>query len=161
MSLQPEHPSHAVAHTAWMHQERRFFAASSKPPPAHHSSQCYELYRKKTEVPGMFSALQSWPQSSQWSQPGPSIQPHLGGTGGRGAGRCREEQHIPDTAWKVELLQLGEPLTAAPKKTGLRAAASSARAGNRACVLRANSADIKPSPPPSGALSSILFCRYR
>lgn len=85
MSLHPEHPNHAfmcrtsVAHAARMRQERWFFAASTKPPPAHHSSQCYELYRKKAEVPGMFSALQSWPQSSQWPQFGPSTQPWLGG----------------------------------------------------------------------------------
>ena len=70
----------------------------------------------------------------------------LGGWGWWG-GRCRQEQHIPDTAWKVVLLQVGEPLAANPKKTGLQAAASFARAGNRACVLRANPADIKPSPP--------------
>ena len=157
MSLHPEHPSHAfmsrtsVAHAARMRQERRFFAGSTKPPPAHHSSQCYELYRKKTEGPGMFSALQSWPQSSPWPQPGPSIQPRLAGMG-RWGGRCRQDQHVPDTARKVALLQVREALAAAPKKTGPQAAASSARAGNRACVLRANPADIKPSPSSRGAL---------
>lgn len=150
----------AVAHAARMRQERWFFAASTKPPPAHHSSQCYELYRKKGgSARHVLCTPELTSEFTVASLPAQAPSHDLGGW------RCKqvwEEQHIPDTAWKVELFQLGgTPAKAAPKKTGTPVAASSARAGNTACVLRANSADIKPSVPPRGALSGILFYHYK